>query len=561
MARKDSDQIMNTQLSRSFLMVLLVLCFTTISCISRVELLPEQAVDSTLHTRAYLDEECNSLYYYEDGACWIKPFEDPYKVDYFVKARDRYYSEQKVLSSDKIDIFPTHFALTLYPKSENDINLIMSMEDIKVSYIPFGFECISEEYVPTSIKSKTACNTYNNRLSPYSNMPVMFVVWPVELSLPEKIDYQVEYEGYLPDYAEAIKGGYYRDLQEIESIAIELAQSNQKEEVTRGQSYRTVSGRIKNSDNLLGGSVPVGNLKIRVQYGLNIIDNYTSNNGYITISGSINDKASVYVVFENDRWRLSRKGSLLAYSLLLGKLTDLWPSNNLFYEPTLTHNYLVVHRASNYFFNDIAIIVPPCNYSIRINMNEKYEPNNSYFTFVLGSPKIELSYFWAYNNGTFFYKAIHELAHFYHYLERDSIISSYNSVHQLIKESFAEFFAWYFSREYYKQMNGGVYNSSWGYNLGDTKQSWLYTDNSDYSPLFIDLIDDYNQYYERTPLYTYNNDPISDMGLVTVTYIALYNNDWESIKGALYDRIGIDYTSTQYYTFIAPYDNYFSLSQ
>ena len=526
-------------------------------CITSKIITPEDEKPSIIQTKGSCETHSkDSLFYYPESDCWIKPQADPYNLCYFVSAAKQYYSEQSS-SSARIKPSATHYALTVYPKNESEINQLLSFDGVNLSYVPFGYERLSDDVVPSSMKGNAMCYTYPFRPNPNIGMPVMYVVWPTEIPIPDNIEYNIEYEAFLPDYSQASIDGTHNELYEIENIAIGIANPLTKLEAVRGRSNRTLSGRIMNSDNLLGISVPVGNLKIRVQYGLNIIDNYTASNGNVTISGNINDNASVYVVYDNDRWRISRKGSLLAYSLLLGKVSDFWPGSNSFYQPTLSHTYLTIHRAANYFFNDSIIVVPSCNYSIRINMNEIVADKHSYFTFVLGSPVIELSNFWAFNNGHHFYSAIHELTHFYHYLEKDSI-SLYNSVDQLIQESFAEYFAWHFSREYYTQKNGGVYNTSWDWHLGDSAQSWLYTGSSYYSPLYIDLEDDFNQYLEKSPLYTYNNDPISGLGLLTITVLAIQNDNWAALKSALSELIGTYYTQAEYNAFITPYDAYFN---
>lgn len=535
-------------------------CLVLFGCSSMVEVTPEIDEDPIISTKSFVDSSCSdSLFYYTDEACWIKPQNDPYKFSFFQAAATQYLSEHKNTTSHYTSISPTHYALIVYPKNELDVNRIIMTKGIKISYIPFGFSAVPENEVPMPVKNDREERTFNKHSNPVSNMPVMYVVWPINLSIPNDIEYIIDYEAFLPNYTEAKTESEREELLNIEKRAIEIATSDPSGASSRGQSYRTLRALIKNSDNLLGTPIPVGNLKIRVQYGLNIIDNYTLSNGNVTITGNINDNASVYIVYENDRWRLSRKGSLFAYSLLLGKLTDIWPYNSYIYSQTQTHNYLTVHRAANYFFHDNALVsVPQTNYSLRINMNEELNPDNSYFTFVLGSPKIEFSDFWAFSSGDYFSAAIHEMAHFYHYLQKGSNYSSYDSVHHLIKESFAEFVAWRLSRDYYTDKNGGVYNTSWDNALCGLRQLWLPTDSSYYSPLFIDLMDDYNQYEEKYPIHTYNNDPISGMPFMAITNIAVQNNNWESVKSALSNKVGFYFTLSDYNTFIAPYNTYFN---
>lgn len=523
-------------------------------CTSKDAIFPEETAIPDIQTKSLLyNSASDSLFFFVDGDCWIKPQKDPYKFCYFEAAIKQYKQNE---SLDKAPVLlPTHYALIIYPKSEEELCWIMKKDGVKVSYVPFGFAPVADNKVPDTVMSQQSQRIYNKHTNPVPGMPVMYVVWPIGMSLPDGLECHIEYEAFLPDYSNANELVSFDELRSIERLAIEIANPSMDE--ARGQSYRTLSALIRNSDNLLGSPVPVGNLKIRVQYGLNIIDNYTQSNGSLSVSGTLNDNASVYIVFENDRWRLSRKGSFFAYSLLLGSLTDIWPYNSYVYSPILNHNYLTVHRAAQYFFHDNDYLtVPQYNYSLRINMNEKVGGGNNYFTFVFGSPLIEYGDFWASDSGHYFFSAIHEMAHFYHYLQKGSNENAYHAAHQLIKESLADFIAWHLSRNYYMLLNGGLFDPYWDYSLGGLRQTWEYTSGSYYSPLFIDLMDDYNQYYHNS---NYNDDPITDMPFTSITNIAVQNDSWSAVKSALQGKVGQYFTQTELNTFVVPYDLFISL--
>lgn len=99
-----------------------------------------------------------------------------------------------------------------------------------------------------------------------------------------------------------------------------------------------------------------------------------------------------------------------------------------------------------------------------------------------------------------------------------------------------------------------------GNDLGGGKQFWNHLDTTyenRYTPVFIDLIDNYNQYYELGA--QYNNDPISAVPLNVVINMAMQNDNWSSLKAALSGKIGQYYTLGDYNTFVSPYDYYFSM--
>ena len=531
-------------------------CIISFSCTTKVEPVLNNLDSSVVQTKATINQETYDSYrYYSESCCWIKPQEDPYKLSNFERAADKYYTDYSGEPATRITISPTHYALTVYPKTEVEFNQILSKDSIKVSYVPFGYTMVSDAEASVSLLGQENRRTFRQYENPNEGMPVMYVVWPIGLPLPETIDYRIEYEAYIPDYSNNNSDVDIEDLFGIEQEAIALANPNVH--TTRGQASRTLYGIIKNYDNTLDADVPVNNLKIRVQYGLNIIDNYTLSNGLAVLSGNINDNATVYVVYENDKWRLSRLGSLFAYSLPLGSVSDLWPSDNIIYSPALTHYYLIAHRAANYFFNENNFItIPSYNYSLRINMNEQTSGNNTYFTFLLNSPYIELSAFNT-SSGALFRTTTAMLAYFYYYLEKGSNYTTYDSIAPIIKGSFSELLAWYFSREYYIQKNNGIYISIWNNWTYGSNQGWRPNiTNGEYSsPMFVDLIDDYNQ---NSVNQSYNYDIISGMPFTMVKNYGLNYTSWNSFKAHLQDEIGYYFTQDAYDQYIIPYDQYFS---
>lgn len=502
----------------TFALLLLLSCTKETTHLSESPTTLPDFSTKTAHSQCDID----SLYYYTDGNCWIRPFTDPYIIT------------EDDLAGGKT---PTHYAVSFYPKNEIEVNRLMSIDGARISYVPFGYEAVHESEIPNSVKDQLDRRSFTKQSVKNSQLPVFYLVWPVGLDFPKDLDYRIEYLAILPNYSEGSNIGN-----------------------SKGRSYRILDGTISNTDSMFGSSLPVSNLKIRIQYGLDIIDRYTGSNGYYTISGNINDNASVYIVYENDRWRLSRKGSMFTYSWLLGKVKDLWPTSSSSYSPVFTNTYLTVHRAANYFFHGTnSVTVPTCNYAIRINMNESTLLGETYFQVPLGSPYIEMSDFWASFSGNQVFATMHELSHFYHYLTKGNY-SSYNAVNSVIKDSFADFLAWYISRNYYTYENGGVYDSAWNSSLGGGKQFWNHLDTTyenRYTPVFIDLIDNYNQYYELGA--QYNNDPISAVPLNVVINMSMQNDNWSSLKAALSGKIGQYYTLGDYNTFVSPYDYYFSM--
>ena len=88
-------------------------------------------------------------------------------------------------------------------------------------------------------------------------------------------------------------------------------------------------------------------------------------------------------------------------------------------------------------------------------------------------------------------------------------------------------------------------------------QHWEKTDsptiNGNYSPLFIDLNDDYNQ---RTDGIVYNNDLISGIPHNMMSTMVSGMQTWPQLRTRLFDYVGIYFTYPEYTEFAAPYDYY-----
>ena len=127
-----------------------------------------------------------------------------------------------------------------------------------------------------------------------------------------------------------------------------------------------------------------------------------------------------------------------------------------------------------------------------------------------------------------------------------------SSIPSVIKESFASFVGWYDVLYYYDSYVHGdheIVNSI----CTQGRQSWTHNSgNLNYTPLYIDLFDDYNQHLELNSSYnidTIENTPISfivDCSLGPSNFQTVYNNISSGVAEGYF-------TSNDFSTFINPY--------
>ena len=501
------------------------------SC-SRTILESDETCINTYTTKANLQE--NTFLYNTSAKAWMKRQYDPYDIS-------------NLCCGDTI--CATHYAMKAFPKSEEELNGLIQMNDIIISYIPFGFTYLSDSEATEYGLIPKLTNTYHEderyyveyeseRGSKRVPLPILYISWPISKQIPEGLEYEIAYSACLPDTSS----------NETDILGQRFVNN------LRGSSYRTISGFVLDYDSLLAKYVPVKNLRIRVSYGLSCLEDYTNQAGHFSITGNINDNATVSIVYENAQWRITAN-SLFTYVYSLGTVQALWGSSGT---NTIIRRDLesqAIHRGANFFYNgNHDLVTPASSYSLRIDMLENNKDN--YFQPEFPMIHVQLANY--FNDSQYIYRVIHELGHFNHY-QLNGGYFGYISTPLLIRESYASYVAWYLSREYYTQLNSGVYDNSWESYLAPSQQYWYYTMASiylPYSPLFIDLIDDLDQstLYSSYPL---NVDTITGFSHSMIPTIVINKTTWNSLRTYLQGYIGSYFSSSDFDLFVEPYDYYF----
>lgn len=514
---------------------------------------------------------------------------DPYTLENFKTALQKLSSgqSQQSLTKAQADCFSssqelsaTHYALKIYPRNESEQWQIELMEGIKVSYIPFDYVQLPED------EQKRLKQDYGSSLqqsstletSPYTvtyddlmttdgpvppetyTMPILYTVWPCDKPLPEAYDYIIDYEVFIPQYNDGTKSqsGLSTDalhILEQEAISIALGKPVNNEATTKSSSVvRTLTKILYCHDNLMK-NLPVANLKIQFKLGSNIWETYTQSNGYFSITNAIPLEATYSQIFQHPRWKITMENSTSPISYTLGTVQDAWHNNTDKTFTTYSYAEFPVYeilRAVNYYYNgNHSIRTWHYDEGIRIRALTTENQYNGYFSYFTNKP----AYISIYANneqkrhwriGT----VLHELGHFTQYGERGGA-TEFNQVHRLIQESYASYVGYYLGESYYESQ--GYTKTSINENVtGQGRQGWVSP--ATYSPLFVDLIDDYNQ-NEYYPSLSY--DPIKNFPHSIIRTMAATCPDKNSIFSKLQEYVGIYYTSSELTKFLEPYNDAF----
>lgn len=485
----------------------------------------------------------------------------------------------------------THYALRIFPKNEGEQWEIERMEDIKVAYLPFNYVQLTEEEVKKLDKTATRSNqssypegsvytvTYEDveivgglTVTETYILPVLYVIWPCDKPLPENVEYKIDYEVFIPYSAKKTRsvelGETALQILEEEAIALALGIPAQQKSMTRNNPVITLKGESVYYDTFIKKHIPQKNLKFRFQLGLNIWETYTQSDGTFSITNTIPTNATVSIVYQHPYWKITRESSTSPHSTSFGTVASNWGSDLsrvvlFYYGSTVPANAL--HSPINYYYNGRHSIQTWLyeNDGIRVIAMERTDPNATAEFYYSKNNRAYIKVY-LYNLDKSNYLAgsiLHEFGHFTHYGESGgytgSAYNGFKAVHNLIVESFSSYAGYYLTEEYYKDM--GYTKPYSNYNISNQdRQDWSKTHTGSiacYSPLFVDLIDDYNQ---GAALSYYPNDAIKNVPHSVMKQIAKEATTWAECRAIFQKYVGRYYTSTEFNTYISAYDYWFA---
>jgi hypothetical protein len=387
-------------------------------------------------------------------------------------------------------------------------------------------------------------------------LPILYTVWPASKPLPTDLEYVVDYEVFIP-YDQPNSPFSEKVGETLGSEAIFSALGYRVEipasaPVTRA--LPTYSGELRTHDDTLDEDVPLANLMISTQLGAWIGDMKTDSNGRFWFMH--NDwpftGISLTITYQDKdgRWKIVDDGSTTPYTrTILANISD--SSTPVTTLSSSAHNENEIHRAVNYFYNDQNIFYKPSptgglkittydtNGRAYYRCSIVLDPNGYY----IGSSSISI-----YDYGDDFRiigTTLHELGHASHSHDNPN---NYVDSNGFIKESTASYIGWYLGEGYYKSIGWikpigsnpdrtGNENQTWTRNSNSTSVIGLSVSNSGwYSPLYIDMTDDYNQGASNT---SRPNDNITGVSASAIWNIISTSSDyWTQVRPKIVNLVG-----------------------
>ena len=269
----------------------------------------------------------------------------------------------------------------------------------------------------------------------------------------------------------------------------------------------TPAATIKAYDDLMGKYIPLQGVKVRIRYFAFLkAYHYTDANGNVSFS-SKRTSVEYSIEWERDMWDIRDDGTQAYYHGPDQK--EKWNLNINTGAPKSLH-YSAIHRALyKYYYGDCCGLIRPSK-SLRVSYQKGSDPekialaktyHNRISKLIGIKPEIEV--FEKNTSGVYLNvhevvaNTIHELAHASHCMYVGKSI--YEATHIGIYESWATAVEWYLTRNLYTNM--GLTNSMLKIiDIDYQEQEWCITSRTYYTPLFIDLYDDLNE-YEKSRIY------------------------------------------------------------
>lgn len=442
---------------------------------------------------------------------------DPYEIHNIRQAYSNLKISGKIIPSSD-DIEPTHLYIRFLPKNEEESDLLK--KDSSLVLYDHPLNCEKEENMAhQDFVTDSAC-------------VCQYCVVPEGQKLPA-VRHELIYEVFIPPDESTNKSlspemiRFYGDLEsESARITGNLEDEGKPENDARGSSSKwTPQGTIRVWDDLLGIFIPLQYANVHARWFTHVETCLTDENGYFRMK-PFRHKVNYSIKWENSLYTI-RNGMFLQAWYNGPKMKGDW---NLDIRGGKSIMFATIHRAAyKSFYGDNLNIYRP----ILINGGRTKicyiddEGKGEFWGDWSSSGIIPDIRIWGKTNGGYkptnkiFGSTVHELGHQSHSLYLGNI--KYWSISKVIRESWADAVEWALSNDEYHKLGFkyGIPNAI-GYNhYYNTHNRWPYVKDRDYSPIFIDLMDQLNQRTLIGP--GYPNDLISGYSISYLNYTFLRN--------------------------------------
>lgn len=463
----------------------------------------------------------------------------PYSLALQQQSLNRFKEEQKI--EEAVTLLPTHYAIQMCFDNWSDYLAVERDSSLIVLYHPFnydysvkpvggdgGFETsnVSSHECMPDLMPDTIFDRPDTR-----NIEPLYIFWPIGKTLPDE-NYTICYSAFIEDNWRP------NDYSQTDCAIIEGwlgHNSSSNDRLVR-------TGTVYFYDNSLLSYVPIRNAKILFSNGAKLNYAGTDSNGAFALPSWLGDYGSLTLCLDSDYFTVRDANNSYPVKVALGDISSLWANDTdiAIYCPYSFN--CSVYNAAWYYYNGTNLLLNSITNLQTIHNHIDIHSYPFLWTFLhdiddLGSftcypssgtpPHINMYEAYSMNTSSkVFGIVLHEFGHASHYASA-GVTNYVNSV-DFIRESIADFFGWYNVYCYYSSLvsSHNDVNSL----CINGRQNWIYYSPSDYTPLFVDLFDNYNQ---RNVSVIYNNDMISSIPVNDIVSLAFSSQNYNQLYSVI----------------------------
>jgi hypothetical protein len=422
--------------------------------------------------------------------------QNPYSVENMQLA----YDALKQRYGDRIpniNIDTTHYYIKFSPQSEEEYLYLIADTALDLFCHPLDYEILNTGglyYQDPSIPDSLPTYQYASVETGYTpNTNVTYTVLE-NLCIPEITDYYLQNLNdtildLLIDEALIITDNYDNDTSLTKSIL--------------GDSYHP-NGTITVYNSIVEDFIPVENVAVRARRWFTVYTDRTDGSGHFFMAKTFKRPCNYSLVWTT--WKYYISNDIWFPAIYDGpKRTGSWDLD--IDDSGKSFRFATLFRAGHrYFEENIGGLKRPGVWTLlKIAYidgdNTGINWGNHWQTFIFGLAGLPNIIIWGKESESvykesdvLFSTTIHELGHASHI----SLLNDFQfiQVDEIIRESWANCVEWYITKIEYNELGVMDYDDpdvDPYRNEGDNIQRWVTTSLPDYTPLFIDLVDDYNQ--------------------------------------------------------------------
>lgn len=433
-----------------------------------------------------------------------KKLKNPYSVTNMKEALKLVKASNKSFIISEKDIKPTHLYIKFLPASWTEYEKLLDFDTLYVYDYPLDVERNGEGMSNDNVRTQMP-----NPL--YSSVPVNLDIETLNVKY-EKLEDLFIPDDFVSHNSISILGRNIDKESIIQLVNASMKLTGNLNDTLKSDNNIAAryvpSGRIRVWDTrmaetfTIGGInpyVPVRGVRVEARRWFTTHHGYTDNNGYYSVDGSFNNPCNYSLLFENGDFEV-RKGSMLRAIVDGPKQSSPW---NYDIQDNLIRFIAHVYRGAHRYWREnigglLRPTMPPSLKMIYGAYNENGTPMNLGTTPPPGMPNIKM---FSQTGGVVlpsdavFSSTVHETAHWTHFMN----VAPRSIQDQFLRESWAVGLEWHITTMEYRE------KSIWGYGdplydvisamypIRQSYQYWRSAIEPNYTSIFIDLVDDYNQ--------------------------------------------------------------------